>query len=66
MKVDQPQQSLLLLHIYAQESTFSIALIPEKDLLILAKDRRIKELELENLRLKEELKDALSKAYDRL
>jgi Family of unknown function (DUF6262) len=37
-----------------------------KDLLILAKDRRIKELALENCRLKEELKGALSKAYDRL
>ena len=37
-----------------------------KDLVILAKDRRIKELELENRRLKEELQGALSKAYDRL
>lgn len=37
-----------------------------KDLIILAKDRRIKELEMENRRLKEELRGALSKAYDRL
>jgi hypothetical protein len=37
-----------------------------KDLVILAKDRRIKELEAENRRLKEELKGALGKAYDRL
>ena len=37
-----------------------------KDLVILAKDRRIKELEVENHRLKEELKGALSQAYDRL
>ena len=37
-----------------------------KDLVILAKDRRIKELEVENYRLKEELKGALSQAYDRL
>jgi len=35
-----------------------------KDLVILAKDRRIKELEAENRRLKEELKGALGKAYD--
>ena len=37
-----------------------------KDLVILAKDRRIKELEAENRRLKEELKKALGKVYDRL
>ncbi len=37
-----------------------------KDLVILAKDRRIKELEAENRRLKEELKGALGKVYDRL
>ncbi len=37
-----------------------------KDLVILAKDRRIKELEAENSRLKKELQVALGKAYDRL
>ena len=37
-----------------------------KDLVILAKDRRIKELEAENCRLKKELQVALGKAYDRL
>ncbi len=37
-----------------------------KDLVILAKDRRIKELEAENRQLKKQLQVALSKAYDRL
>jgi len=37
-----------------------------KDLVILAKERRIKELEEENRQLKHQLKSALSKAYDRL
>jgi Family of unknown function (DUF6262) len=37
-----------------------------KDLVILAKDRRIKELEAENRRLQQQLKVALGKAYDRL
>ncbi len=35
-----------------------------KDLVILAKERRIKELEEENRKLKEQLKAALGKAYD--
>jgi hypothetical protein len=35
-------------------------------LLLAAKDRRIKELEQENQRLKEELKIALGKLYERL
>jgi hypothetical protein len=35
-----------------------------RDLVILAKDRRIKELEAENQRLKLQLKVALAKAYD--
>jgi uncharacterized protein DUF6262 len=38
----------------------------DKDLVILAKDRRIKELEEENRKLKQQLKGALGKAYDRL
>jgi Family of unknown function (DUF6262) len=37
-----------------------------KDLVILAKERRIKELEEENRRLKKNLQVALGKAYDRL
>src|SRR5437868_11180761 len=37
-----------------------------KDLVILAKERRIKELEEENRKLKPQLKAALGKAYDRL
>ena len=37
-----------------------------KDLVILAKDRRIKELEAENRKLQQHLKIALGKAYDRL
>ncbi len=37
-----------------------------KDLIILAKDRRIKELEAENRQLKKQLQVALGKAYDRL
>ena len=37
-----------------------------KDLVILAKDRRIKELEAENRQLQRQLKVALGKAYDQL
>jgi hypothetical protein len=37
-----------------------------KDLVILAKDRRIKELEAENRELQRQLKVALGKAYDQL
>ena len=37
-----------------------------RDLVILAKDRRIKELEAENRQLQQQLKVALGKAYDRL
>jgi len=37
-----------------------------RDLVILAKDRRIKELETENQRLQQQLKVALAKAYDQL
>jgi hypothetical protein len=37
-----------------------------RDLVILAKDRRIKELEAENRKLQQQLKVALGKAYDRL
>lgn len=37
-----------------------------KDVVILAKERRIKELEEENRKLKQQLKAALGKAYDRL
>ena len=37
-----------------------------KDLVILAKERRIKELEEENRKLKQQLNGALGKAYDRL
>lgn len=37
-----------------------------RDLIILAKDRRIKELEAENYKLQHQLKGALSKAYDQL
>lgn len=37
-----------------------------RDLVILAKDRRIKELEAENRKLSQQLKVALGKAYDRL
>ena len=37
-----------------------------KDLVILAKERRIKELEEENRKLKQQLKTALGKAYDKL
>jgi hypothetical protein len=37
-----------------------------KDLMILAKERRIKELEDENRKLKQQLKVALGKAYDQL
>jgi hypothetical protein len=37
-----------------------------KDLVILAKERRVKELEEENRKLKQQLKAALGKAYDRL
>ena len=37
-----------------------------KDLVILAKERRIKELEEENRKLKQQLKGALGKVYDRL
>jgi len=36
------------------------------DLVILAKDRRIKELEAENQQLQRQLKTALGKAYDQL
>jgi intracellular sulfur oxidation DsrE/DsrF family protein len=36
-----------------------------RDLVILAKDRRIKELEAENQKLQQQLKVALAKAYDR-
>jgi hypothetical protein len=37
-----------------------------KDLVILAKERRIKELEEENRKLKQQLKGVLGKVYDRL
>ena len=37
-----------------------------KDLVILAKDRRIKELVAENRKLQQQLKAALGKAYDQL
>jgi hypothetical protein len=37
-----------------------------KDLVILAKDRRIKELEAENRQLKKQVQVALGKAYDRI
>jgi len=37
-----------------------------RDLVILAKDRRIKELEAENQQLRQQLKVALAKAYDQL
>jgi hypothetical protein len=37
-----------------------------KDLVILAKDRRIKELEAENRQLQQQLKGALSKAYEQI
>ena len=37
-----------------------------KDVVILAKERRIKELEEENRKLKQQLKAALDKVYDRL
>lgn len=37
-----------------------------RDLVILAKDRRIKELEAENHKLQRQLKTALGKAYDQL
>jgi hypothetical protein len=37
-----------------------------RDLVILAKDRRIKELEAENQRLQFQLKTALGKAYDHM
>jgi len=37
-----------------------------KDLVILAKDRRIKELEAENRKLSQQLKVALGKTYDQL
>jgi hypothetical protein len=37
-----------------------------RDLVILAKDRRIKELEAENHKLQQQLKAALAKAYDQL
>ena len=37
-----------------------------KDLVILTKERHIKELEEENRKLKQQLKAALGKAYDRL
>ena len=37
-----------------------------KDLVILAKERRIKELEEENRKLKQQLKGVLGKAYERL
>jgi hypothetical protein len=37
-----------------------------RDLVILAKDRRIKALEAENQKLRQQLKGALAKAYDRL
>ncbi len=37
-----------------------------RELVILAKDRRIKELEAENRKLQQQLKVALGKAYDRL
>jgi hypothetical protein len=37
-----------------------------RDLVILAKDRRIKALETENQQLQQQLKAALAKAYDRL
>ena len=37
-----------------------------KDLVILAKDRRIKELEAENRQLQQQLKVALNKAYEQI
>jgi hypothetical protein len=37
-----------------------------RDLVILAKDRRIKELEAENQQIQQQLKVALAKAYDQL
>ncbi len=37
-----------------------------RDLIILAKDRRIKELEAENRKLQQQLKGALGKTYDQL
>ncbi len=37
-----------------------------RDLVILAKDRRIKELEAENRKLQQQLKVALAKVYDQL
>jgi hypothetical protein len=37
-----------------------------RDLVILAKDRRIKELETENSQLRQQLKGALGKLYDKL
>ena len=40
--------------------------VASRNLVILAKDRRIKELESENQKLQEQLKQALARAYDRI
>ena len=47
-------------------STFSGKTDASKDLVILAKERRIKELETENQKLKQELKIAWGKIYERI
>jgi len=50
----------------APQRTLSGRTEGSREVLLAAKDRRIKELEQENLRLKEELKMALGKLYEQL
>lgn len=53
-------------NIITPQRTLSERTESSREVLLAAKDRRIKELERENQRLKEELKMALGKLYERL
>ena len=56
-----------LVHVVHGQNSHSVGKTDaSRDLVILAKDRRIKELEAENRKLEQQLKVALAKSYDQL
>ncbi len=56
-----------LVHVVREQSSRSVGKTDaSRDLVVLAKDRRIKELEAENRKLEQQLKVALAKTYDQL
>ena len=55
-----------LVHVVREQSSRPGKTDASRDLVILSKDRRIKELEAENRKLEQQLKVALGKTYDQL